>query len=495
MASLSGSDSVGSGFVPGLQDPAITYGVWGDSGAVNGDGVVGSSAFGAGVFGRSFDTDTTGVKGSSQNGTGVEAISSAGTALHAHFVPEGGAVVTEAFLATSRLAADFRGDVATTGNIAVGVPAQQAKRPLHVEGSQIHSGGAQGGYSFADRTSGSGAFVEDPTAGQRWVWYAQGGAARLWSGTDRLTVSAVGEGGGLDVARRMRVRQANDSSAGIWFFQSAPQSDRGFVGMADDTHIGFWGNTGAGWGLTMDTTNGVVNIPRGASMNAQLSVINNQPANASTAVCASSNNGVGVFAAGKTALNAVGPSTFTGDVTISGALSAREKHCLIDHPSDPENKTLTHACVEADERLNVYSGNVELDESGEARVTLPEWVAAFNKDFRYQLTCIGQAAPVYVAREVGDDGFSIAGGAAGMKVSWQLTGVRNDAYAQANPLLIEQEKPEDEKGFFLNPEAFGHDHSRHVQYKRHEHLVQAFPRQAERTIAAYTAHISPLGPG
>ena len=82
-----------------------------------------------------------------------------------------------------------------------------------------------------------------------------------------------------------------------------------------------------------------------------------------------------------------------------------------------------------------------------------------------------------------------------MKVSWQLTGVLNDAYAQANQLQIEQEKPEDEKGFFLNPEAFGHDHSRHVQFKRHEHLVQAFPRQAERTIAAYTAHISPLGPG
>jgi len=61
----------------------------------------------------------------------------------------------------------------------IGVGTAQPQRPLHVEGSQIHSGGAQGGLSFADRASGS--FVENPTAGQRWVWYAQGGTARLWS--------------------------------------------------------------------------------------------------------------------------------------------------------------------------------------------------------------------------------------------------------------------------------------------------------------------------
>jgi hypothetical protein len=74
-----------------------------------------------------------------------------------------------------------------------------------------------------------------------------------------------------------------------------------------------------------------------------------------------------------------------------------------------------------------------------------------------------------------------------MKVSWLVTGIRNDAWARANPLVVEQDKPEDEKGFFLSPEAFGHDHTRHVQYKRHEHLIEAFPRQAEHAIAAYGA--------
>jgi len=65
----------------------------------------------------------------------------------------------------------------------------------------------------------------------------------------------------LDVADRMRVRQGNSPSAGIWFYQKAPDDhDRGFVGMADDNHVGFWGNTGAGWGLVMDTGSGNVGI-------------------------------------------------------------------------------------------------------------------------------------------------------------------------------------------------------------------------------------------
>lgn len=64
----------------------------------------------------------------------------------------------------------------------------------------------------------------------------------------------------LDVADRMRVRQGGSGTAGIWFYETAPAADRAFVGMADDTHVGFWGNTGASWGLTMDTSSGNVGI-------------------------------------------------------------------------------------------------------------------------------------------------------------------------------------------------------------------------------------------
>ena len=50
----------------------------------------------------------------------------------------------------------------------------------------VHSGGTGGGFSFADRAVGG--FVPAPGAGERWVWYASDGTARLWSGRDLLTV-------------------------------------------------------------------------------------------------------------------------------------------------------------------------------------------------------------------------------------------------------------------------------------------------------------------
>ncbi|MFF7534702.1 hypothetical protein ACFZB2_37275, partial [Streptomyces bobili] len=144
------------------------------------------------------------------------------------------------------------------GRIGLGLGASQAQRTLQVEGTGVHSGGPGGGFSFADRTTG--AFVEAPAAGQRWEWYAQDGTARLWSGRDRLTVSTKGDGDALDVPRRMRVRQGGDTSAGIWLRQDASTTDRALVGMADDSHVGFWGNAGAQWGLKMEISTGDVAI-------------------------------------------------------------------------------------------------------------------------------------------------------------------------------------------------------------------------------------------
>ncbi len=64
----------------------------------------------------------------------------------------------------------------------------------------------------------------------------------------------------MDVTGRIRLRQSTFSSAGLWLFQTTPNNDRAFVGMASDTQVGLWGNTGAAWGLAMDTTSGNVGI-------------------------------------------------------------------------------------------------------------------------------------------------------------------------------------------------------------------------------------------
>jgi hypothetical protein len=153
---------------------------------------------------------------------------------------------------------------------------------------------------------------------------------------------------------------------------------------------------------------------------------------------------------------------YRGDVYIDNNLHvtkqifAGTKDFEIDHPLDPENEYLVHSSIESSEMLNLYSGNVWLDARGQAAVRVPAWMEAENGDFRYQLTAIGgPARDLFVAREIQDGEFRIAGGISGMKVSWQVTGVRKDAWALANPLVVEREKPEDERGFYLHPELYG----------------------------------------
>jgi hypothetical protein len=143
----------------------------------------------------------------------------------------------------------------------------------------------------------------------------------------------------------------------------------------------------------------------------------------------------------------------------------------IDHPLDPENKYLLHSFVESPDMMNIYNGNVELDNSGSAVVILPEWFESLNQEFRYQLTAIGRSAPsLHVASEVNGNSFIIAGGRPGMKVSWQVTGVRKDAFAEMNRIPTEVEKAEHERGRYLHPEAFGKTQAESVEIPKDDPL-------------------------
>ena len=163
-----------------------------------------------------------------------------------------------------------------------------------------------------------------------------------------------------------------------------------------------------------------------------------------------SESSTGVFASGPVAGTFSGPVDVFGDLTVTG-----NKNFKIDHPLDPQNKYLLHNAVEAPERKNVYDGVATLDAFGAAWVELPEWFEALNGDFRYQLTAVGGAAPnLHVAEEVSENRFKIAGGQEGMRICWQLTGTRKDPWAAANPFEVEQEKPEEERGRYLEPSLY-----------------------------------------
>lgn len=423
----------------------------------------------------------------------------------------------------------------TAGHLGIGIGAAQAQRIVHVEGSEVHSGGASGGFSFADR--GVGEMVENPGAGERWTWYADAGTARLWSGSDRLTISAASEGGGLDVARRMRVRQGGDSSAGIWFLQTGPNTDQAFVGMADDTHVGFWGNTGARWGLRMDTStgqvlfggdygrpdgpstlslwasrigdvgNGVLFIRSGGNVvtfdgGDSVGINTTAPqtpldvAGKGTAITGrgsppggpfgfgigvhgtgpigmwADGTGVGIVAVGDTAGIFNGLVQVSKDLRVSGTLTKGGGGFQIDHPLDPDGKYLSHSFVESPEMLNVYAGTAVTDDGGEAVVALPEYFEALNRDHRFQLTPIGQLAVACIGGEVSGNTFTIRTDKPGVTVSWQVTGVRQDPWAQAHRISAEEDKPEDMRGLFLHPEAHGQPAAKNLMAQSLDDLRQ-----------------------
>jgi hypothetical protein len=173
----------------------------------------------------------------------------------------------------------------------------------------------------------------------------------------------------------------------------------------------------------------------------------------------SGNGYSGFFSQGDVNVNA--------NLLVAGVIVAGIKDFRIDHPLDPANKYLYHASVESSEMMNIYTGNVTLDGSGAASVDLPEWFEALNGDYRYQLTAIGAAAPnLHIAQKVANHQFSIAGGAPGMEVSWLVTGVRHDAFAQANPLVAEVEKPANERGFYLHPALYGQPEEKQIEWGR-----------------------------
>lgn len=160
----------------------------------------------------------------------------------------------------------------------------------------------------------------------------------------------------------------------------------------------------------------------------------------------------------------------SASVVVEGTLSKGGGSFMIDHPLDPENKYLYHSFVESPDMMNVYNGNIFIDNNGEAIVQLPDWFEALNKDFRYQLTCIGGYAPIYIAEKLSNNQFKIAGGISGMEVSWQVTGVRQDPFANANRIQVEVDKPVDERGYYLHYKEYNKPEEKSIWKHKDEEI-------------------------
>ena len=119
--------------------------------------------------------------------------------------------------------------------------------------------------------------------------------------------------------------------------------------------------------------------------------------------------------------------------------------------------------------MDIYNGNIRTDADGYAVVELPEYFEALNRDFRYQLTVIGAEQTwvfARIAREISGNTFVIQTSQPHAKVSWMVTGIRHDPWANAHRIPVEEVKPEAERGTYLTPEVYGQPKSKGLAARR-----------------------------
>ena len=236
------------------------------------------------------------------------------------------------------------------------------------------------------------------------------------------------------------MRAAGGSNIGL---VATSDGNIGVVGTSN-SYIGVAGNSTSSLGVRGISTNGsgVLGI-----------------SGSSSGVAGQSTSGYGVYGASTSSY----AGWFDGPLYASSA-SASIKSFRIDHPLDPANQVLMHSCVESNERKLVYDGVVTTDAKGEASIELPAWFGALNADLRYQLTPIGDAR-AWISATVKSNRFSLKTDQPQTEVCWQVTGIRQDAYSKAHPLVVEAAKTGKEKGKYFNPIEHGQPASAGVDYE------------------------------
>ena len=418
----------------------IPYGIFGQSNGAQGIGVGGSSPYPTG--------ETTGVSGqvASTGGRGVFGLATATTGVNAGVV---GQSASTSGLGVSGIA------VSPTGSSA-GVYGQAASSSgAGVSGSATATSGSTAGVYGLDASSSGAGVVGKSTAttgatagvfGQTASSSGAGvsGSASATTGSTAGVYGLTASTGPNATGVYGYAEASTGSNAGV-LGETASTSGSGVVGLATATTGGTSGVTGV-TSSTNSTAAGVV----GQAL-----------APGGTAGRFVNKAGSGLILQGISNSNQVFSVDATGNVTVAGTLNVTGKvtkgsgSFKIDHPLDPAHKYLSHSFVESPDMMNVYNGNIVTDKHGVATVVLPDYFEALNRDFRYQLTVVGQFAQAIVAKKVSANRFVIRTSKPGVEVSWQVTGIRQDAYANSDRIPVEEDKPAAEQGYYLHPEAFG----------------------------------------
>ena len=322
------------------------------------------------------------------------------------------------------------------GNVGIGTATPTEK--LHVTGNAYASVGlAAGGDIRVD-----GLDLNDGTY-ERTFRFGSGATGEA-IGSKR---TAGGNQYGIDFYTGYANRMAITSGGNVGIGTSAPQTSLDVNGSLRSTN-GYITLTGEG-----TNAQGNVGVGFGGYNNVKLAVNADQQ--------------FGIYVQGATSY----AGYFVGNVDVTGTLNAGVKNFKIDHPLDPENKYLQHVSIESPDMMNIYNGNIVTDVQGIATVTLPSYFEVLNRDFRYQLTVIGQFAQAIIDKEISGNQFVIKTDKPNTKVSWQVTGIRQDPFAEKNRVIPEVEKSGSERGKYIHPEAYGLSRERGIRPDKNNEIV------------------------
>ncbi len=316
------------------------------------------------------------------------------------------------------------------------------------------------------RNTGNGRAMQLVSGSDTGLWVnSTSGLAIDGRSTSDTAIIATSGGSGKAGVYGKNSQTTGTTSYGV--LGEGPVGVKGTISGSSGTGVWGWGGN-RGTGVLGTSSTGV----RGESTTAD-----------GAGVYGIANNGVASYAIWGISTNSYA-GYFSGKVHVNGTLSKNAGSFKIDHPLDPAGRYLSHSFVESPDMMNVYNGNVVTDDSGRAVVELPDYFEALNRDFRYQLTVIGRFAQAIVEEEIAGNRFTVRTNIGGVKVSWQVTGIRRDAYAEAHRIPVEEEKPEAERGTYLHPELYGQPEEAGIEWATHpDQMRQARDAREQATPA------------